>query len=256
MVSLSLALSVDHEVSKFYNNNKDFLKFKEECSKTGTTEEAIAVGEKIGFKTNLFAKNPLQPEKKVPVYFANFVLWITVLVLFLDVQGHDQRDYDFAKKYNLEIKTVVRPEIEKNDDFKVTKEAYPGPGIIINSDFLNGLEAPENSVIKTIEILEERSLGRKKINYRLKDWGVSRQRYWGCPIPIIYDENGDAKPLPKEMLPVKLPENIDLSAKGNPLDNEKNWKEITIDGKKYTRETDTLDTFVCSSWYYLKILLT
>ena len=98
----------------------------------------------------------------------------------------------------------------------------------------------------------EKNLGKKKINYRLKDWGVSRQRYWGCPIPIIYDENGNPKPLPKEMLPVKLPENIDLSVKGNPLDNEKNWKEITIDGKKYTRETDTLDTFVCSSWYYLR----
>ena len=245
-----LALSVDHEVSKFYNNNEEFIKFKEECSKTGTTEEAIAVGEKIGFKTNLFAKNPLRPEQKVPVYFANFVLMDYGFGAVFGCPGHDQRDFDFAKKYNLEIKTVVRP-FEENGDFKVSGEAYPGPGIIINSDFLNDFEAPNDSVIKTIDILEK-NLGKKKINYRLKDWGVSRQRYWGCPIPIIYDENGDAKPLPKEMLPVKLPEKIDLSAKGNPLDNEKNWKEITIDGKKYTRETDTLDTFVCSSWYYLR----
>ncbi len=246
-----LALSVDHEVSKFYNNNEEFLKFKEECSKTGTTEEAIAVGEKIGFKTDLFAKNPLRPEQKVPVYFANFVLMDYGFGAVFGCPGHDQRDFDFAKKYNLEIKTVVRPH-EENENFTVYEEAYSGPGIIINSEFLNGFKAPDDSVIKTINILEKKNLGKKKINYRLKDWGVSRQRYWGCPIPIIYDENGDAKPLPKEMLPVKLPENIELSVKGNPLDNEKNWKEITIDGKKYTRETDTLDTFVCSSWYYLR----
>ncbi len=246
-----LALSIDHEVSKFYNDNEEFLKFKDECSKTGTTEEAIAVGEKIGFKTNLFAKNPLRPEQKVPVYFANFVLMDYGFGAVFGCPGHDQRDFDFAKKYNLEIKTVVRP-FEESGDFKVSNEAYPGPGIIVNSDFLNGFEAPNDSVIKTIEILERKNLGKKKINYRLKDWGVSRQRYWGCPIPIIYDENGNAKPLPKDMLPVKLPENIDLSVKGNPLDNEKHWKEITIDGKKYTRETDTLDTFVCSSWYYLR----
>ena len=246
-----LALSVDHEVSKFYNNNEEFLKFKEECSKTGTTEEAIAVGEKIGFKTDLFAKNPLRPEQKVPVYFANFVLMDYGFGAVFGCPGHDQRDFDFAKKYNLEIKTVVRPH-EENENFMVSEEAYSGPGIIINSEFLNGFKAPDDSVIKTINILEKKNLGKKKINYRLKDWGVSRQRYWGCPIPIIYDENGDAKPLPKEMLPVKLPENIELSVKGNPLDNEKNWKEITIDGKKYTRETDTLDTFVCSSWYYLR----
>ena len=165
--------------------------------------------------------------------------------------AHDQRDFDFAEKYNLEKKTVVRP-FEENETFQVTQKAYSGPGIIINSDFLNGLEAPKNSVIETIKILEEKNLGKKQINYRLKDWGVSRQRYWGCPIPIIYDESGEPHPMPKSMLPVTLPENIDLSVKGNPLDDKKDWKEIIIDGKKYTRETDTLDTFVCSSWYYLR----
>ena len=246
-----IALSTDHEISKFYSKKPDFIKFKEECSKTGTTEEAIAVGEKIGFKTNLQAINPLNPNQKVPVYFANFVLMDYGFGAVFGCPAHDQRDFDFAKKYNLEIKTVVKPQNE-NDNFTVQNEAYPGPGTLINSDFLNGLQAPDESVIETIKILEKKKLGKKQINFRLKDWGVSRQRYWGCPIPIAYDENNEAHPIPKSMLPVKLPENIDLNVKGNPLDNQKDWKEIEIDGKKYRRETDTLDTFVCSSWYYLR----
>ena len=246
-----LALSVDHEISSFYKNDENFLKFKEECSKTGTTEEAIAVGDKIGFKTNLKAINPLNPSQKVPVYFANFVLMDYGFGAVFGCPAHDQRDFDFAKKYQLEIKTVVRP-FDKDENFKVSDQSYPGPGILVNSEFLNGLEAPGNSVIKTIKILEEKKLGEKQINYRLKDWGVSRQRYWGCPIPVAYDETGKAHPIPKSMLPVKLPENINLKVKGNPLDSQKNWKEIVIGGKKMTRETDTLDTFVCSSWYYLR----
>ena len=246
-----LALSIDHEISNFYIKNKEFQKFKEECSKTGTTEEAIAVGEKIGFKTNLFAKNPLNPDQKVPVYFANFVLMDYGFGAVFGCPAHDQRDFDFAKKYKLEINTVVKP-YEEKDNFEVSKEAYAGPGIIINSKFLNGLDAPKNSIIETIKILEEKKLGKKKINYRLKDWGVSRQRYWGCPIPVVYDEKGKVVPVPKEKLPVELPENIDLKVKGNPLDSQKNWKEVVIGGKKFTRETDTLDTFVCSSWYYLR----
>ena len=246
-----LALSVDHEVSKYFINDKDFQKFKNECSKTGTTEEAIAVGEKIGFKTNLEAINPLNPSQKVPVYFANFVLMDYGFGAVFGCPGHDQRDFDFAKKYGLNIKTVVKP-FDKDENFEVKEEAYAGPGILINSDFLNGLEAPQNSVLETIKILEKKNLGKKQINYRLKDWGVSRQRYWGCPIPVAYDEDGKVHPIPKSMLPVKLPENIDLKVKGNPLDSQKSWKEIIIDGKKMTRETDTLDTFVCSSWYYLR----
>ena len=246
-----LALSADHEVSKYFENDDEFQKFKKECSKTGTTEEAIAVGEKIGFKTNLFAVNPLNPKNKVPVYFANFVLMEYGFGAVFGCPAHDQRDFDFAKKYNLEIKTVVRPD-DKDSKYTVDNEAYAGPGIIINSDFLNGLKAPDNSVIETINILEKKGIGKKKINFRLKDWGVSRQRYWGCPIPIAYDENGVAHPIPDEMLPVKLPANIDLNVKGNPLDSQKNWKEIKINGKKLVRETDTLDTFVCSSWYYLR----
>jgi len=246
-----LALSIDHKISEFFKEDKNFTKFKEECSKTGTTEEAIAVGEKIGFRTNLKAINPFNPEHKVPVYFANFVLMDYGFGAVFGCPAHDQRDFDFAKKYNLEIKTVVKPH-EKDENFKVTDEAYPGPGIIINSEFLNGLEAPNDSVVKTIDILEKKKLGKKKINYRLKDWGVSRQRYWGCPIPVAYDEKGNVHPIPESMLPVKLPENIDLKVKGNPLDSQKDWNKITINGKKLTRETDTLDTFVCSSWYYLR----
>ena len=114
------------------------------------------------------------------------------------------------------------------------------------------MSAPEKSVLETIKILEDKKLGKKQINFRLKDWGVSRQRYWGCPIPIAYDENDKAYPIPKSKLPVKLPENIDINFKGNPLNNQNDWREIIIDGKKLLRETDTLDTFVCSSWYYLR----
>jgi len=246
-----LALSVDHEISKFYKDDKNFQKFKEDCSKTGTTEEAIAVAEKIGFKTSLFAYNPLNKNEKVPVYFANFVLMDYGFGAVFGCPAHDQRDFDFAKKYSLPIKTVVRPN-DKGEDFKVETEAYAGPGIIINSQFLNGLQAPKESVIETIKILENKKLGKKQINYRLKDWGVSRQRYWGCPIPIAYDENNEPHPIPNSMLPVKLPQNVDLDVKGNPLDKLSDWREIVIDGKKMIRETDTLDTFVCSSWYYLR----
>ena len=246
-----LALSTDHEISKYYENDKSFLDFKNECSKTGTTEEAIAVGEKIGFKTNLMAINPLNPSQKVPVYFANFVLMDYGFGAVFGCPAHDQRDFDFAKKYNLEIKTVVKPN-DESERFSIQDEAYSGPGEIINSDFLNGLKAPSDSVIETIKILEKRKLGKKQINYRLKDWGVSRQRYWGCPIPIMYDKKGKAYPIPKEYLPVKLPQNIDLKVKGNPLESQEDWKKIEVNGKVYTKETDTLDTFVCSSWYYLR----
>ncbi len=246
-----LAVSVDHPISKHFLKDPEFIKFQKECSKTGTTEESIALGEKIGFKTNLFAINPLNQKQKVPVYFANFVLMDYGFGAVFGCPAHDQRDLDFANKYKLKITTVVKP-IEKDDKFNVSKEAYTGPGIIINSEFLNGFKVPSESILKTIEILEKKKLGKKKINFRLKDWGVSRQRYWGCPIPIAYDENGNVFPIPKNNLPVKLPENIDLNFKGNPLDNAKEWKEIKINGKKLIRETDTLDTFVDSSWYFIR----
>tara|TARA_B100002051_G_scaffold222754_1_gene217084 strand:+ start:883 stop:3423 length:2541 start_codon:yes stop_codon:yes gene_type:complete len=246
-----LAVSVDHPISKHFINNPEFNEFKKECSKTGTTEESIAQGEKIGFNTSLMAVNPLNIKEKVPIYFANFVLMDYGFGAVFGCPAHDQRDLDFALKYNLPVKTVVKP-LDKDEKYKVGKEAYTGPGEIINSKFLNGLKAPEESILKTIEIIEEKKLGNKKINFRLKDWGVSRQRYWGCPIPIAYDKNGNVITIPKNQLPVKLPENINLNEKGNPLDKVKSWKNIKVNEVDCFRETDTLDTFVDSSWYFLR----
>ncbi len=246
-----LAVSVDHPISKFYDNDPEFHKFRDNCSKTGTTEESIAQAEKIGFKTKLLAINPLNQNEKVPVYFANFVLMDYGFGAVFGCPGHDQRDLDFALKYDLPVKTVVKP-LEGNDNFRVKNEAYTGPGVIINSKFLDGLKVPENSVIETIKIIEEKKLGKKRINFRLKDWGVSRQRYWGCPIPMAYDKNGNVYPVPKENLPIKLPEKINLKSKGNPLFHENEWRKITINGKECLKETDTLDTFVDSSWYFLR----
>mgnify|MGYP001245547009 FL=1 len=246
-----LAVSVDHPLSKFYEDDKKFIQFKKQCSTTGTTEESIANAEKIGFKTDLVAINPLDKNLKVPVYFANFVLMDYGLGAVFGCPAHDQRDLDFALKYELKVTTVVSPELEVND-FKVEKKAYSGPGYICNSSFLNGLKCPDESIIKTIEYLEKKKLGIKKINFRLKDWGVSRQRYWGCPIPILYDENGNANKVPQEMLPVELPNLDKLEPTGNPLDKQNEWKNVKLDGKNYVRETDTLDTFVDSSWYFLR----
>ena len=245
-----LALSVDHPLAKYYEENKEFQKFREECSKTGTTEESIASAEKLGFKTDLVAINPLDENMKVPVYFANFVLMDYGLGAVFGCPAHDQRDLDFAKKYNLKIIPVVKPERDK--DFEISNEAYTGEGYLYNSNFLDGLKVPSESIIKTIEFLEKNNLGKKKTNYRLKDWGISRQRYWGCPIPMAYDENDQPIKIPKDMLPVKLPEIEKLSNTGNPLDSEDSWKFFILDGKKYRRETDTLDTFVDSSWYFLR----
>jgi leucyl-tRNA synthetase len=246
-----LAVSVDHPISKYFSTNKDFIKFKEDCSKNGTTEESIAHAEKIGFKTNIIAVNPLDKTIKVPVYFANFVLMDYGFGAVFGCPAHDQRDLDFAIKYNLKITTVVRPKDEK-DSFIVTNKAYTDPGVIFNSKFLNNLNSPKESIAEAIKIIEKKKIGKKKINFRLKDWGISRQRYWGCPIPIAYNAKGDVVKIPYDQLPVKLPENIDLNTKGNPLDHQSDWKKITINGEECVRETDTLDTFVDSSWYFLR----
>ena len=245
-----LAISIDHPISKFYADDPNFLKFKKECSKTGTTEESIAAAEKLGYKTDLLAINPLDENIKVPVYFANFVLMDYGLGAVFGCPAHDQRDLDFAKKYNLNITPVVKPDGDGN--FSIKDKAYTESGYLFNSKFLDGLKVPDESIPKTIDYLEENNIGEKKTNYRLKDWGISRQRYWGCPIPIAYDKKNNPIKIPKEMLPVKLP-NIDkLNATGNPLDDMKEWKNIVINGKECVRETDTLDTFVDSSWYYLR----
>ena len=246
-----LALSVDHPLSEFYKNKKEFLEFKKKCSETGTTEESIANAEKIGFKTDLIAINPLDKSIKVPVYFANFVLMDYGMGAIFGCPAHDQRDLDFAIKYNLKVKTVIAP--DKDDlNFNVKDKAYTESGYMINSSFLDGVKSPGDSINKVINYLEEKKLGIKKVNFRLKDWGVSRQRYWGCPIPIMYDENNIPHKIPETMLPVELPKIDELKPAGNPLDDATEWKNITINKKKFTRETDTLDTFVDSAWYYLR----
>ena len=246
-----LAVSADHPISKFYESNKKFIKFKEECAQVGTTEESIAQADKVGFKTELLAINPLNEKQKVPVYFANFVLMDYGFGAVFGCPAHDQRDLDFANKYKINFKTVVKPENE-GDDFLVKSEAYTGSGVLFNSEFLNNLKVPDESIIKTIELIEKQDKGKRKTNFRLKDWGISRQRYWGCPIPIAYDEEGNVVKVPSEKLPIKLPENIKLDTRGNPLDHQDEWKKITINGKQCTLETDTLDTFVDSSWYFLR----
>ena len=244
-----VALSVDHPFNKEFKNNNDFLKFKEECNKSGTTEEALANADKLGYKTGKFINHPFIKEKKIPIYFANFVLMDYGTGAIFGCPAHDQRDFDFAKKYNLEIIRVVT----NNDKDEPLSEAFTGTGNIINSDFLNGLNVSKAKE-KIIATIEKKGIGKRKILFRLKDWGISRQRYWGCPIPMIYLEDGSVVPVEKKELPVELPDDIDINTNGNPLDTHKKWKFTTqkSTGKKAIRETDTLDTFVDSSWYFLR----
>ena len=243
-----LALSNDHPLSKKFINNNDFKNFKNECNKTGTTEEAIANAEKLGFNTNLYAQHPFIKGKKIPIYFANFVLMDYGTGAIFGCPAHDQRDFDFAQKYNLEIIKVV-----SDDNSKELTEAFTGNGKIINSEFLNNLDIKEAKE-KIIKEIEKRKLGQKKTLYRLKDWGISRQRYWGCPIPMIYLKNGSVVPVDKSELPILLPKDINLKSSGNPLNDHPEWKNTIYKktGEQAIRETDTLDTFVDSSWYFLR----
>ena len=244
-----IALSIDHALSIKFKNDKSFLKFKKECNKYGTTEEALANAEKLGFKTNIKVKHPFIKNKTLPVYFANFVLMDYGTGAIFGCPAHDQRDFDFAKKYDLEITKVV----SDGENNRELKEAYTGKGKIINSSFLNGLEI-EKAKEKIISEIENNKIGKKRTLYRLKDWGISRQRYWGCPIPILYLDDGKIVPVEKNELPVTLPEDVDLNSPGNPLDSHPSWKNTIhkTSGQKATRETDTLDTFVDSSWYFLR----
>ena len=247
-----IALSIDHPISKNFENNKDFQKFKLECSKTGTTEEALAIAEKIGFNTKLFAQHPFKKEIKLPIYIANFVLMDYGTGAIFGCPAHDQRDLDFANKYKLNVLPVVRPKGIEPKKFKITKEAYTEDGILFNSDFLNDLPV-DKAIEKAIKVIAEKNFGEKKITFRLKDWGVSRQRYWGCPIPIVYNQKGEALPVDKKDLPILLPDDVDLNLKGNPLEKHPTWKFTKLSsGEKAIRETDTLDTFVDSSWYFLR----
>ena len=244
-----IALSVDHKLSKSFINSKDFKIFKAECGKTGTTEEALANSDKLGFNTGLFAIHPFIVNKKIPIYFANFILMDYGTGAIFGCPAHDQRDFDFAKKYNLEIIKVVEDKDNKAD----LTEAFVGQGKIINSEFLNGLSINQAKA-NIINRIEKMKIGKSKTLFRLKDWGISRQRYWGCPIPMIYLEDGSVVPVEKNELPIELPDDIDLNSQGNPLDKHPSWKTTTqkSTGKKAIRETDTLDTFVDSSWYFLR----
>ncbi len=247
-----IAISADHSICKNFNENTEFKKFQKECSKIGTTEEALANADKLGFNTKLFAEHPFIKDKKLPIYVANFVLMDYGNGAIFGCPAHDQRDFDFAKKYKLPIIKVVSNK-DNSETGEKMKEAYTGLGKIINSEFLNGLNIDEAK--KTIiNKIEEKKIGERKTLFRLKDWGISRQRYWGCPIPMIYLENGSVVPVDKSELPIVLPEEVDLNSSGNPLENHPNWKKTTHKqtGKSAIRETDTLDTFVDSSWYFLR----
>ena len=243
-----IALSSDHPLGQNFLKNKEFNEFKEMCDKTGTTEEALANAEKIGFKTDLFVHHPFIKNKLIPIYFANFVLMDYGTGAIFGCPAHDQRDYDFAKKYNLEITKVVS---DGND--KDLKKAFTEKGKLINSSFLNGLSV-DDAKEKIIDEVEKKGVGNRKTLYRLKDWGISRQRYWGCPIPMIYLSDGSVVPVEKDELPVVLPKNVDLGHSGNPLEAHPTWKNTVqkSTGFKAVRETDTLDTFVDSSWYFLR----
>ena len=243
-----IALSSDHHLGKDLLDQENFKKFKEDCNRTGTTEEALANADKIGFNTNLFAVHPFIKNKKIPIFFANFVLMDYGTGAVFGCPAHDQRDFEFAKKYNLEVIKVV-----SDGKKEPLKEAYTGNGKIINSDFLNNLDIIKGKE-KVIQEIENKKLGKRKVLFRLKDWGISRQRYWGCPIPMIYLEDGTVVPVDKKELPIVLPKDVNLNSKGNPLEAHPTWKNTVqkSTGKKAIRETDTLDTFVDSSWYFLR----
>ena len=246
-----LAIAPDHPFTRFFSDDKDFISFKNQAIKNIAIESSLAKGEKLGFKTPFFVFHPFIKDKKIPVYVSNFILMDYGTGAIFGCPAHDQRDLEFAKKYNLEILPVVSPKHSKNITIK--DEAYIDDGFIINSDFLNDLKV-EDAKNKIIKIIEKKKIGSSKIIYRLKDWGISRQRYWGCPIPILYREDGKIILVPEKDLPVKLPDNIDLNKPGNPLENHPTWKYTTCPetGMKAIRETDTLDTFVDSSWYFLR----
>ena len=246
-----LAIAPDHELSKLLSKSDSNIKrFIEEWEQTFSNEEMIDKGPKEGIFTNLLAKHPIT-KKELPIYIANYVLSTYGSGAIFGVPAHDNRDYLFAEKYKLPVIRVVKPY-----DKKITNIPYTGPGTIINSDFLNNIDT-EKAKEKIIKKLEEIKYGTKQTKFRLRDWCASRQRYWGCPIPIIYREDGAVLPVEESELPILLPDDVDFSKKkGNPLEDHPNWKNTTCrkTGLSAIRETDTLDTFFDSSWYYLRFI--
>ncbi|MEE9272009.1 MAG: leucine--tRNA ligase [Robiginitomaculum sp.] len=249
-----VALTYEHPLIKsLMNGNEDLQAFAKACEKMGNTAQAIEKAEKLGVDTGLRVMHPFDETITLPVYTANFVLMDYGTGAVFGCPAHDQRDLDFARKYGLTVKAVVLPKGEDAKTFTVENEAYTGPGKLFNSDFLNGMGV-KRGIVSAIARLEELGVGTKQVTYRLRDWGVSRQRYWGCPIPIIYCKACGALPVPAKDLPVKLPNDVKFDTPGNPLDHHPNWKHVDCPNchKPARRETDTLDTFADSSWYFAR----
>ncbi len=248
-----LALSPDHPLSdQVAKSDPGAAAFIAECRAAGTSEAVIEAQEKRGYRLKLEAVHPFSG-KKLPVYIANFVLMEYGTGAIFGSAGHDQRDLDFARKYGLEVIPVVLPPGETPDTFKVDDVAYTGDGTIYNSDFLNGLSIPD-AIQKACDKLEELGAGEQTTIYRLRDWLVSRQRYWGCPIPMVHCGKCGIVPVPAEQLPVLLPDDVTFDKPGNPLDRHPTWKHVDCPtcGSPAERETDTFDTFVDSSWYFAR----
>jgi leucyl-tRNA synthetase len=233
--------------------NPDVAAFVAECRKGGASEAEIETAEKIGFDTGLTVSHPFDPDWKLPVWIANFILMDYGTGAIFACPAHDQRDLDFARKYGLPVKPVVLPPGEDAAAFDVGAEAYVGPGVIFNSGFLDGLEV-EAAKAAAIQRIEDQGQGKGATVFRLRDWGVARQRGWGCPIPVVHCDKCGVVALPKDRLPVALPDDLDFSKPGNALARHPTWKHTTCPdcGGPATRETDTLDTFVDSSWYFAR----
>ena len=255
-----IALSPGHPLAQaLAADDPELAEFIAECQRAGTSEEALETAEKLGFDTGLRVKHPFVPDLDLPVYVANFVLMDYGTGAIFGCPAHDQRDFDFAKKYNLSIKPVVAPlDIFDSgadyarwiEQFETGEEAYTGDGRLINSDFLDGQEVPEakEAMAGRLEgmTLHGRPQGVREVNYRLRDWGISRQRYWGCPIPVIHCPTCGIVPVSEADLPVELPDGVSFDRPGNALDHHPTWKYVACPkcGGAATRETDTMDTFV------------
>ncbi len=254
-----MALSPDHPLATAAAaKNPKLAAFIAETKKTGTSQAAIDTAEKMGFDTGIKAVHPFDPNWKLPVYVANFILMDYGTGAIFGCPAHDQRDLDFVNKYGLGNTPVVCPPGQDPKTFVITDVAYDGDGTMINSRFLDGMtiEAAKEEVAKRLEkdTRGNRPVAQRQVNYRLRDWGISRQRYWGCPIPIIHCSTCGTVPVPEKDLPVTLPEDVTFDKPGNPLDRHPTWKNVKCpkcDGPA-RRETDTMDTFVDSSWYFAR----
>jgi leucyl-tRNA synthetase len=247
------ALSPDHPIALALAEREDAIRaFIAECKRGGTTAAELETAEKKGFDTGLTVAHPLEPEWRLPVYIANFVLMDYGTGAIFGVPAHDQRDFEFATKYSLPILRVVAPSADQADA-PVEGQAEGGTGILVNSRFLDGMSV-DDAKAAVIERAEAEGWGQGNVAWRLRDWGVSRQRYWGTPIPIIHCEACGAVPVPRDQLPVVLPQDVTFDVPGNPLDRHPSWKHVTCPGcgADAVRETDTLDTFVDSSWYFIR----